>query len=92
MSDVQTTNGSAEEKRDPTLRLRRLVAFILSFALGALTVALLEIFVLKVPAFSASFPIAFIPEVPLWPLVTLSMGFFFLIWIDYFMGTGILPD
>jgi hypothetical protein len=92
MSDVQATNESAEVKRDPTLGLRRLVAFILSFGLGVGVSLLVEVLYLKVPAFTASFPIAFIPEVPLWPLAGLSMGFFFLIWIDYFMGTGILPD
>jgi hypothetical protein len=83
-----TTDG---ENKDASLGPRRLVAFIISFGLGALIVSLLIIFYLKA-GLDASFPMAFIPNVPLLPLATLPMGFFFLIWVDYFMGTKIIPD
>lgn len=92
MSDVNATNAAPENQRDRTLGIRRFVAFVISFALGIAVSVVAEVLYLKVPAFTASFPIAFIPEVPLWPLSGLSMGFFFLIWVDFFMGTRILPD
>jgi hypothetical protein len=91
MSDVQTTNDSAQA-RDNGLNARRVVAFVLAFGIGLLLTEVFEVAVLKVPAFTASFPIAFLPEVHLWYTAGSSLGFFFLIWIDYFMGTGILPD
>jgi hypothetical protein len=90
MSDVQTTNGTTEPERDSTLRARRLLAFVISFALGGIVVALVILFYLKT-GLGATFPISTV-EVPLWPLATLPMGLFFLIWIDYFMGTGIVVD
>ena len=92
MSDVQTTNDSSQETRDGSLTPRRIVAFVLAFGIGLLLTEIFEVAVLKVPPFSASFPIAFLPEVHLWYTAGSSLGFFFLIWVDYFMGTGILPD
>jgi hypothetical protein len=91
MSDVQT-NQTSEPRRDSGLRARRVVAFVISIVLGFGIVVALEPIVLKVPSFTASFPLAFLPEVPLWLVAGVSLGFFFLIWVDYFMGTGILPD
>jgi len=88
MTEVPATT---DQSQDRSLALRRLIAFIISFILGFIVVALLTIFYLKA-GLDASFPIAFIPDVPLVPLATLPMGLFFLIWVDYFMGTGIVVD
>jgi hypothetical protein len=83
--------ANTDQPQDRSLGLRRLIAFIISFVLGGVVVGLLIIFYLKT-GLDASFPIAFIPDVPLFPLATLPMGLFFLIWVDYFMGTGIVVD
>ena len=90
MSDVQTTNGTTEPQRDPTLTARRLLAFVISFALGGVVVALAILFYLKT-GLDATFPISTV-EIPLLPIAALPMGLFFLIWIDYFMGTKIVVD
>ncbi len=90
MSDVQPTNGTAEPERDSTLRARRILAVVLSFVLGGVVVALLILFFLKTDL-GATFPISTI-ELPLLPVATLPMALLFLIWIDYFMGTGIVVD
>jgi hypothetical protein len=89
MTDVP--NSSDAPANDPSLVGRRIVAFIISFALGGLVVALGIIFFLKTDL-SASFPMAFIPNVPLFLVAGVPAGFFFLIWVDYFMGTKIIPD
>ena len=89
MSDVPNTSESTSN--DPSLVGRRIVAFIISFALGGIVVALGIIFFLKTDL-SASFPMAFIPNVPLFLVAGIPAGFFFLIWVDYFMGTKIIPD
>ncbi len=91
MSDVQTSDAAAEPKNDPTLGPRRVVAFILAFALGFGTISAGIILFLHT-GLGASFPMAFIPNVPLLPMAGIPMGFFFLIWVDFFMGTRILPD
>ena len=90
MSDVQATDGNTEPERDSTLGARRLLAVILSFVLGGIVVALLIFFWLKTDL-AATFPISTI-ELPLWPIATLPMALFFLIWIDYFLGTKIVVD
>ncbi len=87
MSDVQNTETV---NNDPSLVGRRIVAFIISFALAAAVVAAGIIFYLKTDL-TASFPMAFV-NVPLLPIAALPAGFFFLIWVDYFMGTKIIPD
>ena len=89
MSDVPSTDNTSESKPDSTLGTRRLVAFIISIVLGTATIGIGQIVLLKTNL-AASFPIAFIPEVPLLPLAAIPMSFFFLIWIDYFMGTKIV--
>jgi hypothetical protein len=83
--------ANSDQPQDRSLGLRRLIAFIIAFILGFVSVSLVTIFYLKT-GLDASFPIAFIPDVPLVPLATLPMGLFFLIWVDYFMGTGIVVD
>ena len=89
MSDVP--NNSEAATNDSSLVARRIVAFIVSFALGGAAVAAGMIFYLKTDL-SASFPMAFIPNVPLFLVAGIPAGFFFLIWVDYFMGTKIIPD
>ena len=91
MSDVQALDSTTEPAKDPTLGARRVVAFILSFALGFGVVGAGIILILHT-GLGASFPMAFIPNVPLLPMAGLPAGFFFLIWVDFFMGTKILPD
>ncbi len=90
MSDVQPTNEAAAETKDPTLGPRRLLAVVISLVLGAVVVAL-GIFLILKTDLGATFPISD-REVPLWPLATIPMALFFLIWIDYFMGTKIVVD
>jgi hypothetical protein len=90
MSDVQPNNGAAEATDDRTLGPRRALVVVLSFALGAIVVALGILFFLKT-GLDATFPISSV-EIPLWPIATLPMGFFFMIWLDYFMGTRMVVD
>ena len=90
MSDVQAPNGSAEPTVDNTLTARRILVVVLSFIIGAIVVALGIIFFLKT-GLDATFPISAF-EIPLWPLATLPMGLFFMIWLDYFMGTKMVVD
>jgi hypothetical protein len=92
MSDVQSTNQTASEStnNDSNLGLRRLIAAVIAFTLAAVVVAAGIILYLKT-GLNATFPISD-REVPLWPLATLPMGLFFLIWLDYFMNTKIVVD
>jgi len=90
MSDVQPTNGTPEEKRDATLGARRLLAVLLSIILGGITVTFLILVALRAPLMD-TIPISSV-EIPLLPLATLPMALFYLIWIDYFMGTKIVVD
>ena len=90
MSEVQPTNGTTEPEGDSTLGPRRLIAAVLSTILGAVSVALVILFYLKTDL-GATFPISSV-ELPLWPMATLPMALFFLIWVDYFMGTKIVVD
>jgi len=81
---------------DPTLGARRLLVVVISFAVGfALSAAGFVVFpaLFNKPAvpFDALLPISIL-NVPLLPLTTLPVGLLFMIWIDYFMGTKIVPD
>ena len=84
------------QANDPTLGVRRLLAWVIAFALGGVaTVVGFYVF----PAVFGKPPVpldALLPisvlNIPLLPLTALPFGLFFLIWIDYFMGTKILPD
>ena len=89
MSDLP---ANTEATSDPSLGPRRLVAFIIAFVLGGVVIAVAIRIFLNADPFTATFPIAFLNDVPLLPLAALPMGFFFLIWLDYFMGTKIIPD
>ncbi len=90
MSDAQQTS-TTPETQDSGLGPRRVVAFILSIILGTAVTAVAIITLMRTDL-NASFPIAFINNVPLLPLGAIPMSLFFLIWIDFFMGTRILPD
>jgi hypothetical protein len=92
MSDVQKTDASPEPTRDNTLAIRRLLAFVISSVLGLLVVALGIILYLKTDLL-ATIPLSgLFPNVPLLFLAAIPMALFFLIWIDYFMGTHIVSD
>jgi hypothetical protein len=93
MSDVQKTEGSAAEPTaDSMLGPRRLIAFAISIILGMAVVAVGILAWLKTDL-GATIPLSgLFPVVPLWPLAGLPMSLFFLIWIDYFMGTKIVVD
>lgn len=90
MSDAPQTPETSE-RQDSGLGARRVVAFVISTILGTAVTAVAIITLMRTDL-SASFPIAFINNVPLLPLGALPMSLFFLIWVDYFMGTKILPD
>jgi hypothetical protein len=75
---------------DRTLRARQLLVVVLSFAIGAAISAVAQIVLLRVDL-SVTFPVSSW-EIPLIAASTLPMGFFVMIWLDYFMGTKILPD
>jgi hypothetical protein len=91
MSDAPAANEPPEPTRDPSLAIRRVVAVVMSVVLGAVTVALAILFYLKTDPLTATLPISVL-NIPLWPLATIPMSLFFLIWIDYLMGTRIVVD
>jgi uncharacterized integral membrane protein len=95
MSDVQpaassSPDASAGTQNDRTLRARQWLVVVLSFVLGTAITALCMILLLRVDL-SVTFLMA-AWEVPLIIAATIPMGFLIMIWLDYFMGTKILPD
>lgn len=81
---------------DPILGARRLLVWVLGFVLGGVLAALSFVvfpglFNKPVIALDAVVPISTL-DLPLLPLVTIPLGFLCVIWLDYFMGTKILPD
>ncbi|CAG0974450.1 hypothetical protein ANRL4_01481 [Anaerolineae bacterium] len=96
MTDAPSSASPQEEKQDPTLNARRLLVWVVAFGVGAVISAVLfyvfpALFGKPSIPLDARLPISFV-EVPLLPLCALPMGFFLVIWLDYFMGTQILPD
>ncbi len=91
MAETPANGSPSETPRDSTLVARRVLAFVISFALGAIVIALLILIVLKANPFTATIPISTV-NVPLWPLATIPMGLLFLIWVDYILRTGIVVD
>jgi hypothetical protein len=75
---------------DRTLRARQWLVVVLSFALGTVITAVCQIVLLRV-GLDVTFPVSSW-EVPLIIAATIPMGFLLMIWLDYFMGTKILPD
>jgi hypothetical protein len=76
-------------KADPTLGPRRLLVMAISAVLGVVSTAL-GLLAIRAPL-DATFLVAFV-ELPVIVLAAIPMYFFFLIWVDYFMGTKIVPD
>ena len=95
MSDapVQPAGSSVPEttsSSDKTLRARQLLVIVLSFALGTVITAIFMIVFLKV-GLNVTFPMSNW-EFPLIVAATIPMGFLVMVWLDYFMGTKLLPD
>jgi hypothetical protein len=90
-SDPPAASGSPGPTRDPRLTTRRVVAFATSIVLGAVAVALAIRFYLKTDLLRPTLPFIFL-NIPLWLLAAIPMSLFFLIWIDYFLGTRIIGD
>ncbi len=91
-----TSELTEGQSSDPTLGARRLLVLVVSFALGfVLSAAALVVFpaVFNKPQvpFDAVVPISVL-QLPLLPLATIPTGLLVMIWIDYFMGTKIVPD
>lgn len=85
-----------EEKQDPTLGARRLLVLILSLILGVAGTAGgmygFPVLFGKAPMpIDAQVPISVL-EIPLLLLGAIPFGLFFMIWLDYFMGTKIVRD
>ncbi len=91
MAETPANGSPSETPRDSTLVARRVLAFVISFGLGALVVALAILIILKVSPFTATIPISTV-NILLWPIATIPMGLFFLIWVDYILRTGIVVD
>jgi hypothetical protein len=89
MSETPAANEPPAPARDPGLTARRVVAFAASTVLGAAAVALAIRLYLKVDLLAPTLPFIFL-NIPLWLVATIPMALFFLIWIDYFMGTRII--
>ncbi|MBX3083098.1 MAG: hypothetical protein KF716_15815 [Anaerolineae bacterium] len=91
---VQPADSSAPNlaasNSDKTLRARQWLVVVLSFAIGAVITAIFMIAFLKV-GLDVTFPMSNW-EFPLIVAATIPMGFLVMIWLDYFMGTKILPD
>jgi hypothetical protein len=90
MSELQQTEETQEPTGDRTLRARRILVWVISFALGFVTVSAVTLFYLKA-GLNATFPISTV-EVNLVAITTLPMALFFMIWLDYFMGTKIVSE
>ena len=75
---------------DKTLRARQYLVIVLSFVIGAVITAIFMAVFLKV-GLTVTFPMSNW-EFPLLFAATIPMGFLVMIWLDYFMGTKLLPD
>ncbi len=91
MAESPANGSPSESRRDSTLVPRRILAFVISFALSAVIIALAIVIVLKADPLTATIPISTL-NILLWPLATIPMGLFFLIWVDYILRTGIVVD
>ena len=91
MAETPANGSPSEVTRDSTLVPRRILAFVISFALAAIVVALAILVILQTNPLTATIPISSL-NILLWPLATIPMGLFFLIWIDYILRTGIVVD
>lgn len=81
--------SASEGRKDPTLNARRLLVWGLSFVTGVVVTAL-GMLATRIPL-DATLPISFL-QIPMLPLTAIPAGLFFVIILDVFMGTRILPD
>jgi hypothetical protein len=76
-----------------SLTLRRLVVWVVSIALGFLIATAFITLVLPWMGPNAGNPISIQKYGTLYFLFTaIPLGLIFVVWLDYFMGTKILPD
>jgi hypothetical protein len=76
-----------------SLTLRRLVVWVVSMALGFILSALFIILVLPWMGPHAGQPISIQDYGTLYFIVTaVPIGLIFVVWLDYFLDTHILPD
>ncbi len=76
-----------------SLLIRRIIVFVVGLALGAIIAALFVTLVLPWMGPNGGFPISIQKygiQYFLW--TALPLGLIFVIWLDYFLDTRILPD
>lgn len=83
------SSSEAGERKDPTLNARRLLVWGLSFVLGVAATGL-AMLATRIPL-DGTLPISFL-NIPMLPLAAIPAGLFFVIILDIFMGTRIVPD
>ncbi len=93
MSDKPEVSSAAppqpSEKSDAALNARRLLTWAISIATGTVLTAV-ALILTNIPLDATLF-ISFV-ELPFFPLAALPMVLLCFIWVDYFLGTRILPD
>lgn len=83
------SSSETGERRDPTLNARRLLVWGLGLVTGVVVTAL-GMLATRIPL-DAALPISFL-NIPMLPLAAIPAGLFFVIILDIFMGTRIVPD
>lgn len=83
------SSSEAGERKDPTLNARRLLVWGLGFVTGVVVTAL-AMLATRIPL-DGTLPISFL-NIPMLPLTAIPAGLFFVIILDMFMGTRIVPD
>ncbi|MFQ3534587.1 MAG: hypothetical protein SNJ58_01800 [Aggregatilineales bacterium] len=93
MSDKPEVSSAAPPQRadkpDAALNARRLLTWAISAATGGV-LTVITLILTNIPL-DATLLISFV-EVPFLPLAALPMVLLCFIWVDYFLGTRILPD
>jgi hypothetical protein len=93
MSDKPEVSAAAKpqssEKTDASLNARRLLTWAISAGTGVV-LTIIVLLLVNIPL-DATLLISFV-EVPFLPLAALPMVLLCFIWVDYFLGTRILPD
>lgn len=80
---------TAQPKADAALNARRLLTWAISIGTG-LVLTIIVLIAVNIPLDATLF-ISFV-ELPFLPLAALPMVLLCFIWVDYFLGTRILPD
>jgi hypothetical protein len=93
MSDKPELSSAAApqpaERVDASLNARRLLTWAISAGTGVV-LTMIVLTLVNIPL-DATLLISFV-EVPFLPLAALPMVLLCFIWVDYFLGTRILPD